>query len=255
MKFKVMTFNLRSEWKDEGKYSFPFRRDAMCTFLKREKPDIVGCQESVPLIRRYLAENLPEYEFLAVDANEKLRNDVAIAYRRDKFDLFGLEQFWVSPTPNIPYSRYPDQAPFPRMATLATLVCRENGQPVVMLNSHLDHISENARVEGAKLLAARLSQYANIPAFLTGDFNAYPGTPAIEAVLAHPELQELTAPLGADVATYHGYGKVTENCKIDYIFATRAVTPVPNTLMIHNDRNEEGINISDHYPISITVET
>ena len=254
MRLKIMSFNLRSEWKDEGKYSFRYRRDAIIALLLREMPDIIGFQESVPEIRRYLAERLPEYEFLAFDVTKTLHNDVAVAYRRDRFDLLGLEQFWVSPTPDIPHSRYHDQANFGRMATLATLICRENERTVAMLNSHLDHIGEFARVEGAKLLAERLLKYADIPAFLTGDFNAFPDAPAIKAVLDHPEFQDLTAPLGANAATYHGYEKITENCKIDYIFATRAVNPIFETLTLHKDKNEEGINVSDHYPISITVE-
>ena len=253
MKLKLMTFNIRYDNPADGKNAFAGRRDMIIGFLRREKPDLIGFQEIVHVIRHSLAEALPEYAFLAIDLGEGYRNDVAVAYRRDRLDLLKLEQFWLSDTPDVPHTRYAGGSPFDRMATLVTLVDRAERRPLTLLNSHLDHISAEAREKGAALLLERLTPYLDTPCFLTGDFNARPDTRAAMILSEHPALCELTAPLDGSVATCHDYGRITENCKIDYIFASRAVRPIDGTLMMHTDEID-GVYLSDHYPISIEVE-
>ena len=253
MRIKVMTFNIRYDNPADGRNAFAGRRDMIAEFLRREMPDVIGFQESVHVIRHELAALLPEYVFLAVDIGDVLRNDVMVAYRREVFDLLRLEQFWLSPTPEVPHTRYAGGSPFDRMATLVTLVAREDGRRVTLLNSHLDHVSEEARERGAELLLERLTPYFDTPALLTGDFNATPDTRAARILSEHPALCDLTAPLGTETATYHGYGTVKENLRIDYILATAAVTPVQDTLTMHTDECD-GVYLSDHYPISIEVE-
>ena len=253
MKLKIMTFNIRYDTPLDGINAFPGRRDMICEFLRREAPDLIGFQESVHVIRHALADELPEYVFLAIDLGDVLRNDVMVAYRKETFDLLRLEQFWLSPTPDVPNTRYEGGSPFDRMATLVTLVSREERRQVTLLNSHLDHISDAARERGAALLLERITPYLAMPAFLTGDFNATPDTRAARILTACPALAELTAPLDATSATYHGYGRITENCKIDYILASRAVKPLEGTLRMHTDERD-GVYLSDHYPISVEVE-
>ena len=124
---------------------------------------------------------------------------------------------------------------------------------MTLLNSHLDHISDEARERGAALLLERITPYLAMPAFLTGDFNATPDTRAARILTECPDLLELTAPLDRAVATCHGYGQITENCKIDYIFSSRAVRPIEGTLKMHTDEHD-GVYLSDHYPISVEVE-
>ena len=123
---------------------------------------------------------------------------------------------------------------------------------MTLLNSHLDHISDDAREHGAALLLERITPYLDTPCFLTGDFNALPDSRAARILSEHPLLCDLTASLGA-AATCHDYGRITENCKIDYIFASRAVTPIAGTLTMHTAA-ADGVYLSDHYPISIEVQ-
>ena len=253
MKLKVMTFNIRYDNPADGRNAFAGRRDMIIEFLRRERPDLIGFQEIVHVIRHSLAEALPEYVFLAIDLGDGYRNDVAVAYRRDRFDLLRFEQFWLSPTPDVPHTRYEGGSPFDRMASLVTLVERTERRPVTLLNSHLDHISEEARERGAALLLERITPYLDAPCFLTGDFNAMPDSRAAQILTAHPALIELTAPIGAEHATYHEYGRIKEGFKIDYIFASRSVTPIEGTITMHTDE-ADGVYLSDHYPISVEVE-
>lgn len=121
------------------------------------------------------------------------------------------------------------------------------------MNSHLDHIGEGARQEGAHLLCKTIRPYLDGAAFITGDFNAVPSAPAAKIITDVTPMQDLTAPLGEGVATCHDYGKITSDMKIDYIFATPSVKPVSGTLRMHTDE-QDGVYLSDHYPISIEVE-
>ena len=91
MKMKIMTFNIRYDTPLDGINAFPGRRDMICEFLRREAPDLIGFQESVHAIRHALADELPEYVFLAIDLGDALRNDVMVAYRKETFDLLRLE--------------------------------------------------------------------------------------------------------------------------------------------------------------------
>ena len=252
MKLKLMTFNIRYDNPADGKNAFAGRRDMIIEFLRRESPDVVGFQEIVHVIRHTLAEALPEYVFLAIDLGDGYRNDVAVAYRRERFDLLRFEQFWLSDTPDVPHTRYEGGSPFDRMASLVTLVERTERRPLTLLNSHLDHISDDARERGAALLSERVAPYLDAPCFLTGDFNALPDSRAARILSEHPLLCDLTASLGS-AATFHDYGRITESFKIDYIFASRAVTPIEGTLTVHTDE-ADGVYLSDHYPISIEVE-
>ena len=54
------------------------------------------------------------------------------------------------------------------MATLVTLVERNEAREVTLLNSHLDHIGEGARQEGAHLLCETIRPYLGGAAFITG---------------------------------------------------------------------------------------
>ena len=63
-----------------------------------------------------------------------------------------------------------------RSANWVKLYCVNSGVGFIHLNTHLDHVSKLAQVEGSKLILRRISQLrANIiPVIITGDFNNVP---------------------------------------------------------------------------------
>jgi endonuclease/exonuclease/phosphatase family metal-dependent hydrolase len=60
--------------------------------------------------------------------------------------------------------------------------CLESGLSFLHVNSHLDHVSERARVGGNRLILRQteetLANHGNPPTVVTGDFNCRPGSPA-----------------------------------------------------------------------------
>lgn len=253
MQVRVMTFNIRFDTLDDGVNCFEGRKKGIKAFLDREMPDVIGFQEVLPHVRKWLCDNLTDYVVIGMGRNADYNGEgVSIAYRKDKFDLVNLEQFWLSDTPDVPGSRYTlDQSPCPRVSQLASLVSREGGKPFLFANTHLDHVGEHAQICGASLLMSRLLAQNAGSFFLTGDFNARPKDGAIRVITNHKGVHDLTASIKE--STYHGYGKEpTGNCKIDYIFSDKRA--VKNSLTLHKDEPVNGVYLSDHYPISVTVE-
>lgn len=250
MNIRVMTFNIRYDTEGDGINAFAGRKEFIREFLLREKPDVIGFQEALPHVRDFLRDALTGYTVLGAGRRADYSDEgVPVAYRNDKFDLLSYETFWLSDTPDKPGSFYTiDQSPCPRLTVMATLIDRESGKPFVFANTHLDHYGEFARVCGASLTIGKIVE-KGLPFLLTGDFNATPDSKAIQTIKNVKGVKELTAGVPKSFATYHGYGKITKNCKIDYIFSNGRA--VKDSLVIHTDKRADGVYLSDHYPISV----
>lgn len=259
MKIKVMTYNL-PYWSGmpEPKCFNSVRREHIKEFLLREMPDIIGFQEMQDAAKTWLSDNMPDYVFLGMGREANYGGEsVAIAYNKRKFDLYSFNQFWLSPTPDVPASCYKlDQSEFPRIAVVAKLVSKEDKKPFVFANTHLDHIGSIARVCGADLIMSKISA-EKLPFILTGDFNEYPNGDAIKEMTATAGVYDLTAeikehtfrfPETPDIKNAEG-----ENVplKIDYIFSSG--NAVDGTLTVHKDE-KDGVLLSDHYPVSVIAE-
>ena len=62
-----------------------------------------------------------------------------------------------------------------RVATWAVFKDKESEKEFFFLNTHLDHMGQIARHEGASLVLEQVKQLAgNLPVIVTGDFNAVP---------------------------------------------------------------------------------
>lgn len=255
MKIKVMTFNIRYDNPEDGQNRFENRKPLIKAFLDREKPDVIGFQEALPDMRVWLSEILCEYVLVGTGCCKDMIDgeSSSIAYRRDKYDLVKFEQFWLSDTPDIPGSVYNlDQSHCPRMCAVATLVERQSGKVFNFANTHLDHLGRYAMVCGSSMIVSRLlSGKEHLPFFVTGDMNLKPGDAELQVFKNAPDFNDLTSGVGDDETTYHGFGKVQKNCKIDYIFSSGSA--VDGTLVVHKDR-EDGLYLSDHYPISVVAE-
>ena len=256
MKIKTMTYNLPVWGSDHPEYFFGDRKERIKAFLSNEMPDVIGFQEMQDSVKTWLSDNLPDYVFIGMGREKNYSGEsVTIAYNKRKFDLFSLEQFWLSPTPDIPASCFTlDQSEFPRIGLVARLVSKEEKKPFVFANTHLDHIGSIARVCGADLMMSKISAY-KLPFIITGDFNEYPDGRAIKEMTSIPGVYDLTADLNADTFRYPCDNGIKNGdrvpAKIDYIFSNGK--GVDGTLTLHNNDAEYGI-LSDHYPVSVVVE-
>ena len=245
VKLKICTFNLRHEIDVDGINNFWNRTARVRETIAAEQPDLIGFQEVTGAMRAWLKEKLTEYTLLApfFDGDSPV-----IAYRSAVFELTGFTHFWLSPTPQVPESRFGgDQSKYPRMAVSATLRHHKAAEPICFYNTHLDHKGTIARLLGATQLMQDMSKQP-CKVVLTGDFNALPDTPEILTVTACPTMPmtDATAMLGG---TFHSFGKKApgEETKIDYIFTNAACDPTESYIV--EDLPADGVYISDHNPV------
>ena len=198
--------------------------------------------------------NLNEYYVIGCGRGANLRDEqMSIAYRRDRINLISMETWWLSQTPDVPGSRYEEQSSCPRTATEAVFEDIKSGKVFRFINTHLDHIGEQAREKGLTQILNQLKQerfWKDIPVILCGDFNAEPNAPEMEIISRDSSFNNLTKDIGI---TFHGYYKNDPNdppCSIDYIVLKGDWQC--ETVYKWTDE-ENGIYLSDHYPVCAVI--
>ena len=100
---KVVTFNIRCDYGQDGLNEFANRKELILRKINQEKPDIIGFQEVLPHVAKWLKENLNEYYVIGCGRGANLRDEqMSIAYRRDRINLISMETWWLSQTPDVP---------------------------------------------------------------------------------------------------------------------------------------------------------
>ncbi len=243
----VVTFNIRYPEPNDGINYFPHRAPGIIAKIRKEQPDIIGFQELKPGPMNLLAENFPNYTFVGESsskANPDLESD-RIFFRNDVFECKAWGQYALSPTPDIPDSRYEPQSICPRVCTWVRLLHKESGKDILMLNTHLDHESEYARIKGMEQIfetARRDIGDEDVQIFITGDFNFNPAEAPYPLIEKYGYI-DLTK--GMD-PTFHGYGNYTP-VKIDYILSNR---PIDYTRERWHECTD-GVFLSDHDPVVV----
>ena len=261
---KVMSFNLRIEAEMDGINILSNRKGKILDAIYKEKPDLIGFQEAEDATREWLREVLSGYMVIGCGRDRGYVGESApLAFRTDKFEMVGMEVFWLSDHPDTPGSRYEssDQSPCCRMATAVILKPKESEDLLLFLNTHTDHVGGIARTLASEQLIEYIAQ-KKLPCILTGDFNAVPDSTEIKMLTLREDiaLVDITSRIEG---TFHGFGRFfTEprlverfggrGMKIDYIF-TNLPADADRSYSVE-DKHEDGIYISDHYPIVAFVE-
>ncbi len=247
---KIVTFNIRCDFGQDGENNFEYRKPLILRRIAEEKPDVIGFQEVLPHVQKWLRESLPGYTVVGCGRTADFGDEaMTIAVRNETCELLGLEVFWLSPDPYRPGSRYENQSECPRTCAMAIVSCRELPGPIRVYNTHLDHIGAQARMQGLSQILRRMEDDSDklaLPSVLMGDFNAYPDSVEMSPIgeFASLGLRDITA--GIPV-TYHNYGRSGEETgKIDYIFLTEPFRA--ESVRLWED-TENGVYLSDHYPI------
>ena len=68
---KLVTFNIRCDYDQDGANSFRFRKPVILKKLAEEKPDVICFQEVLPHVAAWLKENLTEYTVIGCGRSEE----------------------------------------------------------------------------------------------------------------------------------------------------------------------------------------
>lgn len=248
---KVVTFNLRCIWKGEvdEKNSFINRAGMIYDKILSEFPDVIMFQEVVEEHLEFLKRCLKEYDFYGHFRGEDYTGEgLFTAVKKDSMQVVGYDSYWLSPTPYVPGSRFESQSVCPRTCLTLKLRDIKTNKIFKCINVHLDHMSDEARIEGIKLLlgnAAKDFKLDNLPIILGGDFNALPDSKTIAYCNEFEPIKlfDITADIPE---TFHNFGK--SSLKIDYLYVSEIIKNALNKVYIWDDKNG-GIYLSDHYPV------
>ena len=249
---KLVTFNIRYDCQQDGENNFSNRKPLIVEKLSLEKPDIICFQEILPHVAVWLKETFTDYYMVGCGRGEILDGEqVTVAYRPDRLNLISMETFWLSETPYVPASRYPDQSICPRVCTEVLLEDMTEKKVLRIFNFHLDHEGAQSRKRGLSQIlkkAAEARLFPDAPIILTGDFNAAPDSEEMGVLKERPEYRNLTDGIGI---TYHGFSpENTPEC-IDYVYASGALSC---TGVKKWEDRKEGVWLSDHYPVCVQLE-
>lgn len=250
----LMTFNLRYFTAEDGENSWPHRRKAEFRVLQEGGALIVGTQEGLYDQLMEIAENNPQYAWIGMDRQGGHTDEhAAIYFRVEDVDLQTQGDFWLSETPGVPGSQS-WKSSLPRMASWA--VFRSAGKRFLVLNTHFDHRSEEARVGAARLVLFKLAELAKgMPCVVMGDFNASPGSEAYRILTqGDPALRDarvIAKERQGSEGTYHGWtGQSSESARIDWILVSQGIE-VNKIWTV--DLQDNGRYPSDHFPTAAQI--
>jgi endonuclease/exonuclease/phosphatase family metal-dependent hydrolase len=260
---RVMTFNLRYDTPNDGTNAWPHRRDWVAALIHFHAPDAVGVQEALAHMLTDLDARLPGFARVGVGrADGRAGGEFsAILYRRDRLELIDSGTFWLSPTPEVAGSKGWDTA-IERIATWARFRDRRTGCRHLHLNTHFDHVGEQARQESARLIRRRLAALADgMPIVVTGDLNADPASVPYR-ILTRDTIGDGLPPLRdalvasrdghyGPTSTWTAFRAIEPGRRIDYVLVSSRVRVLKHAIL---PDSWDGRFPSDHLPVLAAVE-
>ncbi len=259
-KINVLTYNIRMDNTSDGENQWAYRKDFAADLIRFYGVDLCGAQEVLHHQLTDLLERLPDYAYIGVGREDgKTKGEYApIIYRKDRFTVVKYGDFWLAEDMQA-VGRKGWDAACERVATWGIFKDKQTGKEFFMLNTHLDHIGEVARHEGARLVINQAAELAGKrPVIVTGDFNATPDSDPIQVILNPDDPCHLTdsrqvTPLRYGPEwSFHNFGRipVERRSLIDYIFIQGTISVLRHGILT-DTKNQ--LFPSDHCPVLATL--
>jgi endonuclease/exonuclease/phosphatase family metal-dependent hydrolase len=259
---RIMTFNLRLDLASDGPNAWPYRREWVASLIRFHAPDAIGVQEALAHMLTDLDARLPAFARVGVGrADGRAGGEFsAILYRTDRLELLDNGTFWLSPTPEVAGSKGWDAA-IERIATWARFRDRRTGCSHLHLNTHFDHIGEQARQESARLIRQRAAALAgDLPILVTGDLNADPQS-APYRIFTRDTIVGASAPFRdafnassgghyGPTSTWNAFKAIEPERRIDYVLVSRQIPVLTHGIL---PDSWDGRFPSDHLPVLAAI--
>jgi endonuclease/exonuclease/phosphatase family metal-dependent hydrolase len=259
----VISFNIRYDNPNDSLNAWTFRKGSLIAFMKNQNPDILSLQEVLHHqlldVDSLLNVDQPagvEYAWIGVgrEDGKEAGEYCPIFYNKKQYKVLAWETRWLSPTSSIPSTGW--DAALPRIATIAKFQEFKSKREFVVINTHLDHLGEQARLNSAKLIVTWLDTLAEdgTPVLLMGDFNGDRKSSPIRWINASQRLliandMKTTFPRGTfngfrDSVTSH---QTQRGPEIDFIFYSNHFNLLSST--VDYTQRGPGLFLSDHFPV------
>ena len=248
---KIMSYNVRCLTPlDLGKKSWYYRADLIMSDIASEAPDIIGFQEATKWQYHYLVDCMPQYDSVITYRDMSVASEgCPIFYNTEQFTLIDKGSFWLSETPDVMSKDW--GAACYRICSYVILTDKASGKDFVVFNTHLDHVSDEARIKGIAVVLEKIARFGGLPAVIMGDFNALEGSETYISATENFLDVRYETDVTNDSYTYQNWGNPESFCRIDYFMLSqtgfnpltyRVVQPV-----------HDGIYATDHCPIVLKV--
>ncbi len=255
--FRIATFNMRTDC-DKGEHAWTNRLPLVVKIVGKNGFDIIGAQELKTNQVFDLRRRLGPKGYVAIGRRRTFDSKydtegIYLLFNTNRFECLESGTFQLSETPDVPGSRS-WSTDCPRTCVWAKLRRRGDGARLLVFNTHLDHMSEEARRNGMKLIVSRIKSATadGTPAFLLGDFNCAPSDDNAVGI-AERSMKDAAAvsetPHEGPVETFTNW-KPKAHFLIDYIFVSGPVRVLSHKT--HDDL-PGGKSPSDHFPVSVEV--
>lgn len=258
---KIATYNIRTDVQETNNTKKQFLWDNRFPSIKKlilqEDWDIIGFQE--PTERQFEdLKTLKDYGCVGKKRSNSLTAEYnPIFYKKEKFELLDQSTQWLTDKPNNKKYENSWGASLPRIFTVAKFRMKYNDSVFYIINTHFDHISENARYESSKLITRYIEKnMSNKPVIITGDFNGEPEERFYKVLSKKfnsvvEESKDHTGPIATFPKVELDEIPEQENMsEIDYIFINNKITVEKTKIMINRFNN---CYPSDHFPISAVI--
>lgn len=249
---KVMTYNIRCGYCEDSSdvNHWSKRKFLVAYMIKSHNPDLIGLQEAEQFQIKDLVKMLDDYDFYGVgrDDGKDKGESAAILYKKNRFVPEEQKTLWLSETPGLASKGW--DAALNRTVTILKLKDLKSSQEFYFINTHFDHIGEEARTESSRLIVNEMNMFSNnLPVILSGDFNCTSksdGYKIITEALSDASIISKTESVGGNIS-FNGFGKEIEpDNKIDFIFVNDKVEVLNHII---DTTTYNGLYPSDHYPV------
>ena len=250
---RVMSFNIRCA--DVNGVVVKKRIGIAVRQIKEAMPDVLGVQEATPEWMRALEKKLGLYAWVGMEREtggspKEKGESCPIFYLKSKFTLEDSGSFWLSDTPDEP--SFGPGAACKRVCTWAKLRDRKTGAVFVHVNTHFDHVSEEARAAGGEIVTRLIGErFSELPVVFTADMNAQQEETVYATMTKTLKDARLTAEESESFGTFHACSPETHtDYIIDFILCSGEIGVRTYRVLT---KGVDGRFVSDHFPLYADV--
>ena len=247
----MMSCNLRCLTPlDLGKKSWFYRADLLLSDIAAQAPGIIGFQEATRWQYDYMVDVLAGYDSVIDYRDNSLASEgCPIFYNTDLYALKDKGSFWLSSTPEVMSKDW--GAAHYRICSYVILTEKASGKDFVVFNTHLDHVSDEARINGIAVVLDKIAQFGGLPSVIMGDFNALEGSETYTSAIKHFQDAQYAAEATMEAHTYQNWGNPESYKRLDYFMISKTGWLALRYAVVQPIH--DGVYASDHCPIVLEM--
>lgn len=243
----IMSCNVRClNPQDLGKKSWFYRADLLLKNIEKYAPSIIGFQEVTQWQYSYLTDCLEGFDSVIEYRDDSTFSEgCPVFYRTDMYKLIDKGSFWLSETPEVMSKDWNSKCY--RICSYVILETLEDSTQFVVFNTHLDHVSDEARIKGIGVVLDKIAQFGSLPSLIMGDFNADESSETYKKATENFLDAKYQTEDTMKGCTYQAFGEQLDREGIDYFMISKEGWKVESFKII--DDTYDGVYTSDHFQL------